>query len=650
MNISLVSWNGHNINDTTNFIAKLAGFQPMSAQVGVINVSRYPNEAKSAGQSLSGVTYPITINIMGTLDTGRNTLGSWFDEHDQNQYVLLAKDTSDSDKQYYVMGRFIGVNIVETSATQRVYSIYVDDPVWKAVTATTNTLSVTASGQYKAITPGGNRLARPIITIKPTGAFAGTSYAYHRRVGLYNNVNEGFSQYYIDITNGGLDTAALVTAGKMQADGDDLRVIVDGKEVPRWLGGMNTSATKVWIQLNIAEKCEFTISADMLATGTADIEITDNKTNEDMAKKLKWKSVILIGTEKILVRSYNSSSNLLSVLQRGYDGTTAATHSAGDTAKRVEHDIVMQYGNASAAAPVYTDSIDAEREPCFNLATSTNTSRVFDTYFNYNKGEAPEGFVPSVAYSLRKTSTNYTKTLGLFEEGTRSTAMGMSILIGQRSNKLTAENAALSWVYHNPCGIDAVSSTGKKYRNTATFPSVSASLMSSIDFTTWVKLWTEASPASVDNWTAWTNAATAVTDTHKYIKFEFEGSVPAITAGQCSMEVLTCTVTLVSANCPTVSLGAETGNYPMQCTLYNNVTGDKFYVTTPMLVNSEIVIDTETHEVTVNGKPNRGIFKTDTIRSEWFPLIDGVENKIYYTQTGTGNVTLTIVHSDRKTL
>lgn len=59
--------------------------------------------------------------------------------------------------------------------------------------------------------------------------------------------------YPVEIS-GGLDTAALVAAGKMQADGSDLVVRVEGKEVSRWLAGMNTPSTKVWINLHLSSK------------------------------------------------------------------------------------------------------------------------------------------------------------------------------------------------------------------------------------------------------------------------------------------------------------------------------------------------------------------------------------------------------------
>lgn len=650
MNLKLISWNGHNINDGTSYLAFFAGIQPLSFQSGVIDVQRFPRESKSAGVMLSGVTFPITIKILGTLNTNLNQLMSWFDESDQNQYALVVYDQDDSDKPYYVMGRYIGATQTDKmGADTRVLSIYVDDPVWKAVTATTNTISVTASGDHVHITPGGNRFARPKITIKPTGAFAGTSYAYHRHVTITNNTAYKLDDYYFDVTGGGLDTATLVTAGKMQADGDDLRVMVNGKEVPRWLGGMNGASTKVWIQLDLAEKCEFTISENMLATGTDDISVTDTKVNDDMASKLVAKDVILIGTEQILISKYNKYTNSISVLQRGYNSTTAATHTAGDTVKRIEHDIIMQYGNSAASAPDYTDEIDTQREPCFNLSSSTNTSRVFDTYFGYVSGVRPEGWRRSTISSVRKTSKTYTKTQ-LANSSPRATAMGMAVKVGTKNNKPTAESAALAWTYANPCGIDAVSSTGHTYRNTTSWPAVLASLLSSLDGDDWDTLWTETIPASPSTWTDWTHNATAVDDTHKYIKFQLEGDVAAVSNGVAAMEVLTCTVTLVSASCPTVSLGSETGNYPMSCYIKNYLTGENFKIVTPMLVNSEIVVDTEQRTVTVNGKAARGIMKLSTIRDEWLKMISGSSNQIGFLSTDTGTVTVTIEHRDRMAL
>jgi hypothetical protein len=128
------------------------------------------------------------------------------------------------------------------------------------------------------------------------------------------------------------------------------------------------------------------------------------------------------------------------------------------------------------------------------------------------------------------------------------------------------------------------------------------------------------------------------------------GGVAAVADGWANMEVLTCTVTLTAANVPTCTLGAETTNYPTNCSLVNSLTGDKIYIKTPMLVNTEIVIDTDARTVTVNGKANYGIMTLSSVRNEWFPLTAGSDNKITFNNPGTGNVTLTIVHSDRATL
>ena len=46
-----------------------------------------------------------------------------------------------------------------------------------------------------------------------------------------------------------LDTEALVTAGKMQSDCDDLRVVVNGGIAKRWIADPNDANTKIWINL-----------------------------------------------------------------------------------------------------------------------------------------------------------------------------------------------------------------------------------------------------------------------------------------------------------------------------------------------------------------------------------------------------------------
>jgi len=150
--------------------------------------------------------------------------------------------------------------------------LYVPDPIWRSSIEYSETWLITASGQTKAITNSGRIDIFPKFEITPTTVKSGGG-GYRRWVPVYNQGSEIFTKYPINIADNGtgsgvLDTATLVTAGKMQSDGSDLAVKVDGNFTDRYLYGINTSATKVWINLDLRPGIEFTLLAAILSGDT----------------------------------------------------------------------------------------------------------------------------------------------------------------------------------------------------------------------------------------------------------------------------------------------------------------------------------------------------------------------------------------------
>lgn len=80
---------------------------------------------------------------------------------------------------------------------------------------------------------------------KPNQAEAWWNEAWmYRKKVVLNTTSGTLTDYQIPIT---IDTAALITAGKMQSDCDDIRVTdKNGVILPIWYSGCNTTTTKVW--------------------------------------------------------------------------------------------------------------------------------------------------------------------------------------------------------------------------------------------------------------------------------------------------------------------------------------------------------------------------------------------------------------------
>jgi len=655
MRLQLYKYNTYEFNDVTNYNAFMPGEQPHSFQTGIIAVGRFPIGESYAGKTLKGVTYPVTIQCVAsttaTLSTAINNLHLWFDETDQTKRVLIAKDLDDSNKQYYVYCTVTAFRH-ETPNTV-VVSLYTDNPIWEAVTASAYSLGVVSSGDHSAATVGGNRFARPVITLTPTGnhmgATGGTDYAYQKFVPVRNYTDAKLKNYYVNLTDTGLNTQALIAASKMLVTGNDWRVMVDGIEVPRWIGGINTTTSKMWICANWEPRIVLTTSANILNTGTASIQIANTKANQAAIKRLPDNALIMIENELIqlgeLLEVNNTILMQLQVEERAARGTTIAAHASGSTIYWVQHDIMMYYGNPTAGAPDIDVNYDNVVAPSFSLTASSNTVRAFtSTFTDIDKVKGDE-FSPSVTRTTGRTSEYYTATQGA--KANPATAMGISLKAYQAGGRWQSETAIGAWTYYNPCGITGVTSTGYKYRTTSTWANICC-LRSSLDGqrNNWTTLWSEATPASASSWTAWTHNSQAVTSTHKYIQFYFDGPQPATANAQASFEETSVTVTLTSANCPQVTILAEVANYPMTATITNAATGESIYVTAAMFLNFPMIIDTNLRTVKLNKASALGSVKFSSIRDEWFRLLPG-SNDITFTAVATGHVTLAMSWHDR---
>lgn len=124
-----------------------------------------------------------------------------------------------------------------------------EDPEWVATTATTETDSGTVSPIELALTNAGQATVFPRYRIGWTAQHSANGTVvgqrYRKRMTLTNTQSRTLGQfpYRIDLGN----TATLVTAGKLQADLDDLRIIVGGVDMPRLIQAPNKAQSFAWI-------------------------------------------------------------------------------------------------------------------------------------------------------------------------------------------------------------------------------------------------------------------------------------------------------------------------------------------------------------------------------------------------------------------
>ncbi len=511
---------------------------------------------------------------------------------------------------------------------------------WHTVSAETDTWAADASGETKNISVGGYSPTRLSLAITPT-ILPATGWAYQA---LFQLVNKPAYAYGVRPWCIALDTATLITASKMQADGDDIVLMVDGVVTKRWLADINTNHTHIWFNVNLAAGQSMTLLTPVANTGTI-TTLTFQKTANNAAalKALPARGYVQHGTEWFEYTGKNLPYYQLTGISRTALNTTIQAHALADVFNWIEHSIILLYGNSTATAPALTDAGYDDTKPVFDLSTSDNDTWAWTASTKFYDAAKPNRtgmWLPAVI-RVGNESDVY-DTAGEVEGAAPS--MGMRISTWFRAGVKQAERATLSWLLQNAGGISEVSMTGRKYRNTASWPAVNAaSLQRSANARNWYEVWNEVTPAAVSTWEAITHAASAITGSQKMVRFLMTGSLAALANVDCYFEVATASAEFVTANLPTGTLLAEKSNYLMNISIKNNTTGDQVNLLFPVLVNTTLTLDAENYDVTYGGvNAASALSLDDDSRAIWVRLNPGVNELVI---TGDDIATLTIVPS-----
>jgi len=621
MILTPTSFDGNAINDGTNFKALFIGDSGggvMSTEAIYVPRSHYPPAFANKRQSERTLT--LVVIMRGTVSTQRETLKKYFDPAvDSGEKQLIATD--DAAAQWYIYATPVGVPNI---ANNKFYvTLKCGDPVWQTVTVTTNTRNQTASGQTWAITPTGNQNTYPIYEIKPTSAKAG-GFGYSRFVAVRNPGSNTFTNYPYDVGQDAFDTAALVTAVKMQADGDDLRVYVDGVETNRWLDGINTTTTKVWINANWSPKQEATLGTAIAASGAvASVVASTSIAGFPSSGILRIDDEIFTYTGKV------DGTKTFTGTTRATKGSAMAAHTTTDTIYWIEHDITIYYGNSTMAAPTTDDT----KKPIFNLATSTNTSWDYD---DFRDGDASQSGI------WTKGGQNiYTGNQGGSADPAGELGIGATASISIGDDKY--------WQLYSPAGVtNWTFANGEKYRGASLWWSTVA-LQRSVDGASWTTEYNIPTPSAAITWEAWSDAARALGATGYYVRLyaTYAGTPGQLIPG-IAVEAADVTLTLASGGVPVTFMEPEAGAYQLQCTLYNNTAVLSVTLDATMALNQTIEIDTEDKTVIylADNSNVMASFSISTTRHEWLSLLPQA-NTLQFDETGLVAVTITTKYKQR---
>jgi len=577
--MNLYSYDGHAINNKTNYEAIIPADSPLMATTKANYVQRSAAWPVFTSKTLGEVRFTILIAIRG--GTGSlDQLKSWFDTITLHPVKLLGSE----DGKYWAMMVIpesmvaLGSNAVKITLSTADMA-WVDDGV-----GSSSSWSITASEQTKVVSVSSERYVEPIINIS---AVTGNGYLYLRHLKIYNRVPKTFINYPLEITNGGWNTAALVTAGKMLSSGNDLRVFVDGVEVDRWVSGINTATTKVWIGIDLKGSIKPTLKTAIASSGSLtaiylqDTPTTTKTNNKQKLARMPKHGLVMIDSEMFAYNNINLTKLSFTGITRAVNGTSMAAHSANANIYWVEHDIKIMYGDSTAIAP----ETDGTQMPIIDLSTSTNASWVYATFAEFDTQRAG-AWEYNIERSAGKASDIRTGNAGT--DISPYEAMGAEINTYYDGSILKAGSGKITWSINVPGGISTVSSNGYKYRGGTTFPAI-ASLQNLVK-NVWTSLWNESSPASVSTWTSWTRSSVSAGDATD-VQFVFDGKINS-NGVRANFEVRDVTLALTSAGIPSVAMGTEISNMWVDLTIENTTNDDWVQVVYPFTTDT-LTVDCE---------------------------------------------------------
>ena len=696
------------INDGTNYLARLNN-DDITAEGAAMRSQRGDGQSETlTGVRVKGRDLLITFKILGaTVGDGFDFLGGLFDPRDTAQKKIVFKDLDDSNEQWSLTVRNGGVRPTQGGGVVEAKLICVSDVLVQETQQVESTWSITASGQTQAFTIDyGNVDALPTYEVTPT-ADRGYGQRYFRFCTVYNYTKLAASRHHVDITDGGLNTAALINftsislllnagAGvnasvttipydtptgsmptvfpymlywgteqmrvtartgtssgnltvvrgingttaashadnavmalsKMAANGSDVRVLVaDGNsnisEAPFWFGDsgtavINSTATKIWVPLNIAARAIGTIATSITNSDTS-LTLDTSEGIIDATYGL-----LLLESEIASYTSYRASNKTFLELSRGEIGSSAASHAAGVTVRAL-NDIRLYYGSATATAPSYSAAL----KPSFDLATSTNASWVYTSFASaiqntINEWKASKTGVRTLNYSSDRDLNNIAPVDPVVE-------LGVSTV-----NK--AEIA--QWALHVPFGFTSATFTNNdRYNLPANTGYLKASdgTQAAVAKTTAANTWQTTASQTL------TPAATSFDLTY-YIK----NSTTANFVTRAAMNVAGVTVTLSTAGTategrPSISLGAEQAvTYDMDMVLANTTTGDSIHVVVDNVpIGTPVIINTLLRQVTLLNRRIDNAIRPSPVREHILRMAPG-SNTLSYTETGATGVNVVV--------
>lgn len=640
------TFNGGTLNNGSTLLAVLQTEGQLIPSTNIIEVSRTNNFPEYAGKEFESKLLPVFINMPSGGSTLVDTVNEILDTTDTTERVFVCKDSANSNKEWYVNA--VVKRQVDYGPNHSEYVLYAADPVWRSVTGGSASIAATTTPGTVAGTVDGNRIAYPVITITPTSAKTG-SYAYKRFIEAYNpSTTQALTAYPVNLVDNGSGTAvwnsgALVAGGTISsAAGNDVRIVIDNTEVPRWFGAFNTATTTVWGNVSLKPSVGITLRENLGTANVSEILFQKNQANHRALTKLPASGVLRTPSgERIAYTECTPKDyKVAGTITRATRNSVAGTVAAGGTVFWLEHDIYMLYGNSVVGAPDQDDNF----QPAISLTDSNNLTHKWNEFGEVD-GLRSLSWKPAVISSRGKESYTYGGNHGTTDTDP-FTDMGMAAKGYIYGNRAQSESCNIVWELNHPVGGTQIVYNGEYYKATSSYPGYRRIMRAKAGggYSTITNL---SAPTTAGSWESFAGTST-LSAAYPRWQWNLQGGLSAITDNVAYLEINDFTLSLSPTNMPVVTMAAEEANYQLDMTIENATTGEAIDVSYIMALNKTITLDCATNTATYDdGQPAASAVETNSARDYWLHLQPGA-NSIVVSETGLTGVTVTLTWEERK--
>jgi len=459
----------------------------------------------------------------------------------------------------------------------------------------------------------------------------------------------------------------VIYASKMEADGGDIQVLVDGIAVNYWLQDINNATSQIWINANLSPGYTMTNGVLIANSGAiSTITLENSAANIDAINALPSNGRLKIDDELFSYTGKNVTTRQFTGVTREAFNTSAAEHTVGDNVRWIEHEIYIFHGIHDL--PTFT--VDDDYKPYIEL-DSTNAAWTWDASFCATDSIA-SWIITRTATWRQYLSTfndpyaanfytyaspyigNYYESMATSAPSTQTGRTNKTFsVLGQYAPNTNYHAQYSKFGIHVPSGYTHVTASGSRWLSSTAgtdwflTTSGASEFAKSIDGISLSVAFVVDAPGVTDTVDSWAQSSLDLGGTYYYFHVVASRS-PANEDNEVRIELDTFTATL-SSDYPVASVVASSEYYHINASLINTSTGDYIDIDSYLNLNAALIVSTSAHTVVDNdsGTYVRGAIALSNYRHDWLKMTPGV-NVLQWDETGATGLTIVVKRRERK--